>query len=317
MESANSASIGLVIPVLNAERHLDSLLPALRQQSLQPDRFLVMDSQSDDASAQRLRAAGAEIVTVKRSEFDHGGTRQRAADILSDCDILIYITQDAIPATSESFEKLVAAFDDPAVGVAYGRQLPNQDATPISAHARLFNYPAASCSVTFEHRHTLGIKTYFCSDSFAAYRCTALAKVGGFPNAAPVGEDILVTAMLLREGWTKRYAAEAEVFHSHSFSELGEFRRAFDIGAFHSSAPWLHESFGGAGGEGRKFVASELRYLANHAPFHIGSALIRTGMKAVGYSLGRRNNFIPSPLKRYLSLHRDYWGYDDRSARQN
>ena len=103
--------IGLVIPVLNAERYLDSLLPALQQQSLQPDRFLVMDSQSDDAGVERFRAAGAEVVTVKRSEFDHGGTRQRAAEILSDCDILIYITQDAFAASSESFARLVAAFE--------------------------------------------------------------------------------------------------------------------------------------------------------------------------------------------------------------
>lgn len=77
------------------------------------------------------------------------------------------------------------------------------------------------------------------------------------------------------------------------------------------------ERFRVTGVEGRKFVASELRYLANHAPFHIGSALVRIGMKAVGYSLGRRNRFIPASLKRCLSLHRDYWGYDDRSARQN
>ena len=311
MDSAHSTTIGLVIPVLNAEHHLDSLLPAIRQQSLQPDRFLVMDSQSDDGSAERFRSAGADVVIVKRSEFDHGGTRQRAAEILSDCEFLIYLTQDAFPASSESFSTLVAAFDDPEVGVAYGRQLPHKDATAISAHARLFNYPSTSCLVTFDHRHTLGIKTYFCSDSFAAYRYSALAQVGGFPDAAPVGEDILVTAMMLRQGWTKRYVAEAAVYHSHSFSELVEFRRAFDIGAFHSSEPWLHDSFGGAEGEGRKFVTSELRYLASHAPLQIGSALIRTGMKAVGYSLGRRNNLIPRPLKRHFSLHRDYWDCKD------
>ena len=108
-------------------------------------------------------------------------------------------------------------------------------------------------------------------------------------------------------GWTKRYAAEAEVYHSHSFSEFVEFRRAFDIGAFHSSAPWLHELFGGVGGEGRRFVMSELRYLADHAPLQIVSALIRTGLKAVGYGLGRRNNLVPRPLRKHLSLHRDYW----------
>ncbi len=304
-------SIGLVIPVLNAEGHLDALLPALQRQSLSPDRFLVMDSESDDASAAQFRAAGAEVVTVKRHEFDHGRTRQRAAEILSDCDILIYLTQDAIPASSKSFARLVAAFDDAEVGVAYGRQLPHRDATPISAHGRLFNYPSASQAVTFEHRHALGIKTCFCSDSFAAYRHTALDEVGGFPDGAPVGEDVLVTAMMLREGWTKAYVADAEVFHSHGFSEIVEMRRAFDIGAFHSSVPWLHEAFGGASGEGRRFVASELRYLARHAPLQIVSALVRTGMKAVGYHLGLRHQLMPRALRKYLSLHRGYWEYRD------
>ena len=58
MDSARATMIGLVIPVLNAARHLDALLPALRQQHRLPDRFLVVDSQSDDDSAARLRAAG-------------------------------------------------------------------------------------------------------------------------------------------------------------------------------------------------------------------------------------------------------------------
>jgi rhamnosyltransferase len=307
MEPTSSKRIGLVIPVLNAERHLDSLLPTLQRQTLQPDRFIVMDSQSDDCSAEGFRAAGAEIVTVQRSEFDHGGTRQRAAELLSDCDILIYLTQDAYPATNESFAKLIAAFDNPKVGVAYGRQLPHKDATPISAHARLFNYPPTSRSVTLGDRHTMGIKTCFCSDSFAAYRNSALIEVGGFPDAAPVGEDVLVTAMMLRQDWTKHYAADAQVFHSHGYTALAEFRRAFDIGAFHSNAPWLHEFFGGANGEGRKFVLSELRYLAKLAPLLIGSALIRTGAKAIGYGLGKRNKIVPPAIKKHLSLHHAYW----------
>jgi rhamnosyltransferase len=307
MESANSASIGLVIPVLNAESYLDSLLPALQGQSLQPDRFLVMDSESDDAGAERLRAAGAEIVTVKRREFDHGGTRQRAAEILSDCDILIYITQDAIPASSESFARLVAAFADPTVGVAYGRQLPHKDATPIAAHARLFNYPPESCSVAFAQRQLYGIKAFFSSNSFAAYRRQALEAIGGFPIGTLFGEDALAAASLLKHGWLKRYAADAQAFHSHNYSIISDFRRAFDIGAFHHSEPWLIETFGGAGGEGGRFVASEIRYLAKHAPASIPSALVRTGFKALGYNLGRRNWIFPVSWIRCLSLNRHYW----------
>lgn len=309
MESANSASIGLVIPVLNAERHLESLLSALQQQSLQPDRFLVMDSESDDAGAERFRAAGAEIVTIKRSEFDHGGTRQRAAEILSDCDILIYLTQDAIPASSESFARLVAAFDDPAVGMAYGRQLPHQDATPISTHSRLFNYPPESNSVSFAQHQSHGIKAFFASNSFAAYRHSALKSIGGFPHHTLFGEDSLVAACLLKHGWLKHYAADAEVFHSHNYSIFLDFRRSFDIGAFHSSEPWLIETFGSAGGEGCKFVASEIRYLASRAPSSILSALARNGFKILGYHLGRRYRMFPAPLNRFFSLNRHYWSH--------
>lgn len=307
MDSARATTIGLVIPVLNAARHLDALLPALRQQHRLPDRFLVVDSQSDDDSAERLRAAGAEVITIARAEFDHGRTRQRAAELLNDCDILIYLTQDAIPADADSFTNLVAAFDDPAVGVAYGRQLPRSDATPISTHARLFNYPPTSASVTFDQRTSLGIKTCFSSNSFAAYRRIALQAVGGFPDGKPVGEDVVVAAKMLREGWIKRYVAEARVFHSHNYSIVLDGRRAFDVGASYASAPELFEAFGGATGEGRRFVISELRYLARHAPWSIASALARTIAKAVGYNLGRRNRMLPRWLRRHFGLHRDYW----------
>jgi len=307
MDRARANTIGLVIPVLNAERHLDALLPALQSQTLQPDRILVMDSQSDDASAARLRAAGADVVTIARDDFDHGRTRQQAADKLSDCAILIYLTQDAYPADTECFAQLVAAFDDPAVGVAYGRQLPHRDATAISTHARQFNYPPDSRTVTYAERASLGIKACFSSNSFAAYRRTAFEQIGGFPDGKPVGDDFLVVAQMLREGWSKRYVAEAKVFHSHNYSIVLDCRRAFDIGASYASAPWLLEAFGGATGEGRRFVTSELCYLARHAPQALPSALMRTAGKALGYNLGLHNEALPRWLRRQFGLHRAYW----------
>lgn len=307
MDRAPSTSIGLVIPVLNAGPYLDRLLPALQSQTVQPDRFLVMDSQSDDDSAQRFRAAGAQVVTVRRDEFDHGATRQQAADMLAECDMLIYLTQDAAPASADSFANLVSAFDDPTVGVAYGRQLPREDATPISVHARLFNYPPQSASISFSQRREHGFKAFFSSNSFAAYRHVALRSIGGFPRGTLFGEDALTAARLLKHGWQKRYCANAQVVHSHNYSMLSDFRRAFDIGVFHSSQPWLAETFGGAAGEGYRFIASELRYLAAHAPKSILSALVRTAMKAVGYNMGRRYRMLPTGLSRQLSFNRGYW----------
>ena len=44
----------LILPVRNAGRHLDRLLPALAAQSLRPDEWLVLDSESSDDSKARL-----------------------------------------------------------------------------------------------------------------------------------------------------------------------------------------------------------------------------------------------------------------------
>jgi len=51
------------------------------------------------------------------------------------------------------------------------------------------------------------------------------------------------------------------VFHSHDYSFLDEFKRYFDIGVFHTNTSWLQQTFGGASGEGLRFVISEMRYL--------------------------------------------------------
>ncbi|MDE0839305.1 MAG: glycosyltransferase family A protein [Kiritimatiellae bacterium] len=44
----------IVIPIYNAERHLDKLLPALERQGLSPGQFLIIDSSSTDESPSRF-----------------------------------------------------------------------------------------------------------------------------------------------------------------------------------------------------------------------------------------------------------------------
>jgi len=300
--------VALVIPTLNAAKHLDSLLPALQAQAFQPRTVLVIDSSSTDDTADRFRAAGAEVVVIPRAQFDHGGTRQRAVNRLSPrIEVIVFLTQDAVPADSETIGRIVGAFADPEVGVAYGRQLPHHGAGAIEAHARLFNYPPESVVLRPQDAVGAGIKATFCSNSFAAYRRRALEMVGGFPSGTIFGEDATATGRMLLSGWAKAYVAEAQVHHSHSYGLGEEFRRYFDVGVMHARAPWLLERFGKAGGEGRRFVQSELRHLARHQPKAIPSAILRSAIKLAAYHCGRREARIPRPLKRRISLNRRYW----------
>ena len=271
--------VGLIVPTLNAGNLWELWLKAFEQQTRKPDCLLVIDSSSSDDTVALARAQGFDAQVIPKSEFNHGGTRQLGVTILSAVDIIVLLTQDALLTNPDAIERLLAAFADERVGAAYGRQLPHRNAGPIAAHARLFNYLAESQLRNLEDRTRFGIKTVFISNSFSAYRRNTLMQVGGFPVDTIMNEDTYVAGKMLVSGWKIAYCADAQVFHSHEYSFLDEFKRYFDIGVFHTRTSWLQQTFGGASGEGLRFVISEMRYLMKHAPWLFPSAALRTGLK--------------------------------------
>jgi rhamnosyltransferase len=283
------------------------LVEALKEQNVPPSRVLIVDSSSDDATSALAKREGFRLREIERNDFNHGGTRQWAADLESDAEIVVFLTQDAVLANPNSLQNLISAFDDPSIAAAFGRQLPSPEASPIESHARLFNYPSQSSVRALKDRELLGFKTIFISNSFAAYRCGALRAVGGFPADTIFGEDTVVAARLLLAGWKIAYTADAMVYHSHSYTWAQEFHRYFDIGVLHARECWLLEQFGQTGGEGKRFVFSELRYLWRRHAVVIPSALIHTAAKFAGYRLGRIEARLKPRLKRRLSMHHSYW----------
>lgn len=298
---------GLVIPTLNAGPRWPSCLKALASQSIKLKRYVVIDSASEDATACLARDAGAEVKSIPRNEFSHGGTRKWAVEYLEDCDIIVFLTQDAIPATPFSIELLVNCFEDPRVAVAYGRQVPHYNAHPSEIHARLFNYGYRSEKKDLSQIQRLGAKTFFCSNSFAAYRRAPFMELGGFKTDLILGEDAEYAARAVMAGYVNAYCSEARVYHSHNFKTMEIFKRYFDTGVFHSRNRWLEESFGAHGGEGLKFVRSELSYLRRQAPLQLPGCLLRTSAKFIGYHLGRRECVLPLTLKRRFSGTPNYW----------
>ena len=304
---ATKPQVALIIPTHNAARHWKALCEGIRKQSAYPDQVIVVDSSSTDGTSAAARDSGFEVVEIDGRDFDHGGTRQLAAEHAPNADILIYLTQDAVPAEPDAFEHIVTVFEDPGIGAAYGRQLPRHGATAIESHARLFNYPDVSNVRSWESRKALGFKSIFFSNAFGAYRRTALMSVGGFSSDVIFGEDTMVVARLHQAGWKTAYVAKALAVHSHSHSIVEEFRRYFDIGVLHAREGWLIEQFGTASGEGRRFVLSELRYLMKNDFLSVPSALIRTFTKYLGYRIGRREKQLSPRLKYHLGLNKQYW----------
>ncbi len=301
------AAVGLVVPTHNAAQDWPALHSSLLRQGIPPQQILIIDSDSTDGTCTLARQCGYTVVCVPQETFGHGVTRQTAISHLPGADLLLYMTQDAVLADEFSVRNLCSALNDQTVGAAFGRQLPRVAADPIESHARLFNYPAESHVRTFESRHQLGIKAAFFSNSFAVYRRAALDSVGGFPADVILGEDSIVAARLLMHGWKIVYRADALVIHSHRLTLRQEFSRYFDIGVFHARQPWLLETFGTAGKEGKRFVQSEFRFLCRSAPWLVPVALLRTALKSAGYTLGKMERRLPLGSKKKMSAHPNFW----------
>jgi rhamnosyltransferase len=296
----------VIVPTLNAASDWPRFAPALLA-CVPPERVLIVDSESTDGTPELARAAGFGFVSIARRDFNHGGTRQWATQFAGDAEFLVFLTQDAVLADSDAVAKLLAAFQDPAVAAAYGRQLPRPEAGAIEAHARHFNYSAYSDVRDLTGRERLGIKAIFISNSFAAYRRSALMEVGGFPSDVIFGEDTVTAGRLLLSGYKVAYVAEACAYHSHAYTCAQEFRRYFDIGILHSRESWLLDQFGTTNGEGKRFVLSEFRYLLDRDARQIPSAIVRTALKLLGYRLGRLEAQVAPRLKRRLSALSSFW----------
>ncbi len=304
----NDARISLIIPTLNGAATLAEFFGALKVQSLTPFEVIVIDSSSDDQTVVLCREAGATVITIARDSFDHGGTRTAAAR-MAQGEILVFFTQDAILADRHALQRLVEPLlQNDQVGCTYGRQLPSRNAGPIAAHLREFNYPPHSQSRAYGDRARYGLKTVFISNSFAAYRKEVLASCEYFNNGLIFGEDTCTLGRILLAGYRVCYVAEAEVYHSHNYSLVQDFRRAFDIGVLHKSQSWLLAAYGRAEGVGGRYVISLLtKVFQDKRYLLLVECLLRSALKFLGYKLGINHRWLPSFLRSSLSMNRLWW----------
>ena len=281
-------TIKVVIPTLNPGAGFLSLAEALNaQEGISPRDVLVVDSSSDDDTVTLAKSFGFSIRVIPRKSFSHGKTRKEAAESL-DTDIVVFMTQDALPTAKDSVWRLCRPLmENDKTAVSYGRQIATEKSGPLEHHARLFNYPYESRLKTKADIKTMGIKAVFCSDVFAAYKKYALKEVGGFDDTN-FGEDTLAAAKFLFNGYSVYYCADACVYHSHDYSCFQQFARYMKTGRLHREYRDIFERLSKAEGEGMRFVRSEIKYLCGQGEYlWIPLAFMHNAFKYVGYFIGR------------------------------
>jgi len=243
-------SISVLVPTWQGMEFLERVLAALAAQVVElPWDLSVVDSGSTDGTWERLLAererfpVPLSLARIEAQDFDHGDTRNELA-ARSRGDLLVYLTQDAIPAGARWLATLAGRFEDPTVGAAYCRNVPRPDARPATrvlcqgdpgyaAQGRLVRLPDRATYARLDpHERRL---LYNFNDVASALR-RELWERHPFPRT-PFGEDVLMARALLEAGYGIVYDAEATVEHSHDYGERETYARAFVDGRF--NAEWL------------------------------------------------------------------------------
>lgn len=300
--------VDVIIPTYHPGREFSALLDRLMKQTMPVHRIIVMNTEEafwKKESEEKYPVL--EVHHLKKTDFDHGRTRAQAAE-MSEADVMIFMTQDAMPADKELVKRLVCALtQDDKIAAAYARQLPNADCSFVERYTRSFNYPETSVVKTKDDLPVYGIKTFFCSNVCAAYRRDIYLEMGGFVKRAIFNEDMIYAGRLIQEGYGIAYAADAKVIHSHNYSCMQQFHRNFDLGVSQAEHPEIFEGVPSEG-EGVKLVKKTISYLFRKGKIWlIPGVVLQSGCKYAGYLAGKKYRKLPRKMILWCTMNREYW----------
>lgn len=300
-------TVDLVIPVYKPDRKFDQLMQMLQKQTYPIGKILIMNTEKAYFPKKGYEELPhVEVRHLKKKEFDHGGTRDSAASLLEG-ELILFMTQDAVPVDEYLVEKLAAAFEDENVAAAYARQLPAADCEIQERYTRSFNYPPKSSVKSAEDLPKYGIKTFFCSNVCAMYRRSVYEKLGGFEKRTIFNEDMIFAGKIIQNGGRIAYVAEARVIHSHNYGNMEQLRRNFDLAVSQAEHPEIF-SMAKSESEGIRMVKQTANYLLHiRKPWLIISLAVKSGFKYTGYLLGKSYRKLPKKLILKITMNRSYW----------
>lgn len=224
----------VIIRTLNEATCLRAVLEALRRQRGVRALPLVVDSGSTDATVPIARERGARVESLP-GRFTFGYALNWAMQRVP-TEIAAFLSGHALPAGETWLAALVAAFADPKVAGAFGRQLPHADCFPLEAEAVSAVYPDGESqppAVAFSNANAAVRRSCWQSQPF--------------DEEVPGCEDLIWAERIRARGWRVRYVPQAAVYHSHNDdfrTRYGRSRReaAARLRAFpHDPAPGLPE----------------------------------------------------------------------------
>ena len=229
--------VTIVIPTKNGGVKFRSVLDAIfKQKTSLSFEVICVDSGSKDETLTIIREfQGVRLYEILPDDFGHGKTRNFGAS-LGTGNFIVFITQDALPASDYWLDNLVnAVAADPDCAGGFGIHYPYPDCNifdkrDLKLHFQRFGetntYFKIDDPEKYKRDEGYRLFLYFYSDNNSCMRRSIWEK---YPyDDVNFAEDQLWAAKILELGYHKVYCPTAPVYHSHNFPISTFFCRYFD-----------------------------------------------------------------------------------------
>ena len=306
-------TVDVIIPSYRPGDKFLRLLNMLSVQSYPVRKIIVMNTEKSFWKEEEFSGIlNLEVHHLKKEEFDHGATRNKGASY-SSADVMVFMTDGAVPADRFLLENLMEGFvkegaDGEPVCAVYARQLPNPNCDLAEQYTRRFNYPDKELIKTKRDIPAMGIKTFFASNVCCAYDRKMFFQSGGFINRTIFNEDMIYAGRAIKErGWAVVYKPEAQVYHSHNYGCIAQFKRNFDLAVSQADHPEVFQGIRSES-EGIRLVKSTAAWLAGQGKlWMIPGLIVKSGFKYMGYLAGKRYRRLRKKAVMAFTMNREYW----------
>lgn len=293
----------VVIPVLNAERYLPSLIAAIGAQDTGVAEMILVDSGSNDRT-RALAALDSRTRVLPLPRFSHGRARNLGTQAASG-DVVVFLSQDALPRDAGWLRELLHPFQDPRVAAAYSRQVPRPDVSPMERFFIETRFPEQGRLQERPVDGPVTLEAAFFSNVSSAVRRDVLER-HPFDETLVMSEDQKLSRELLEAGRAVAYAPKSVVIHSHDYGLGDVFRRYLD--SVHSLTEiFPRHDLGTSARLGLPYLAREVRHIVRRHPRWLPYYACYVAAKSLGVLAGHGAKHLPPRVVRRVSLHGGCW----------
>ena len=275
--------IDVVCPLYKASKNIEKLIGDIRlQKDVVVNRMVFAVTECDDSAEtiSALEKEGALWFLVKKEEFSHSLTREKAITEYCESDVVIMISQDIVFLNENAFYTLAKEISGKTV-YAFGRQTAKKNT--IEHYIRESNYGKEDIVVTESDIDKMQIKAFFASDAFSAYFRPTFLDLNGYDERhMMMNEDMYYARKVLLNGYEKKYVAGAVVEHSHDY----KFRQLYN--RYYETGKWFHDN------------PEFNQYKVTESGFKLATSVLKKALK--DFNIPVLFKFLPNMTARFLGM---------------